>query len=146
MPIEMNGYKYKRSCLCVSVCLHVLVHMCTMSVQETRSLSQFQYMAWPDHSIPLASDGLLGMMDMAQKVQASSAAPLVIHCRCSPVRIPAPPTDSVNRLTLGFTLHTDRPYAHYYVSLHVAPVASARLRVVIWTLCLKMFSELTDIN
>ncbi|XP_023682496.1 tyrosine-protein phosphatase non-receptor type 18 [Paramormyrops kingsleyae] len=47
---------------------------------ETRGLSQFQYMAWPDHGIPLVSDGLLGMMDMAQKVQASSAAPLVIHC------------------------------------------------------------------
>ncbi|KAG9332708.1 hypothetical protein JZ751_014807 [Albula glossodonta] len=48
---------------------------------ETRTLSQFQYTAWPDHGIPYASDGILGLMDMVRKIQGIGAAPILIHCR-----------------------------------------------------------------
>ncbi|KAI1892681.1 hypothetical protein AGOR_G00136060 [Albula goreensis] len=47
---------------------------------ETRTLSQFQYTAWPDHGIPYASDGILGLMDMVRKIQGIGVAPILIHC------------------------------------------------------------------
>ncbi|XP_035237963.1 tyrosine-protein phosphatase non-receptor type 18 isoform X2 [Anguilla anguilla] len=47
---------------------------------ESRTLSQFQYTAWPDHDIPYTSDGILGMMDMLRKVQGTDAAPILVHC------------------------------------------------------------------
>ncbi|XP_018608317.2 tyrosine-protein phosphatase non-receptor type 18 [Scleropages formosus] len=47
---------------------------------ETRTVSQFQYTAWPDHGIPCTSSGILELMEMAHKVQGDSTAPIVIHC------------------------------------------------------------------
>ncbi|XP_036389565.1 tyrosine-protein phosphatase non-receptor type 18 [Megalops cyprinoides] len=47
---------------------------------ETRTITQFQYTAWPDHGIPCASDGILGMMVMVRKTQGPSTAPILIHC------------------------------------------------------------------
>ncbi|KAI4884933.1 hypothetical protein NFI96_025359 [Prochilodus magdalenae] len=47
---------------------------------ETRSLSQFQYTAWPDHGIPYVPDGILGMMKLANIRQASHSGPMLIHC------------------------------------------------------------------
>ncbi|KAJ8016574.1 hypothetical protein DPEC_G00008650 [Dallia pectoralis] len=47
---------------------------------ETRSVSQFQYTAWPDHDIPNKADGILGMMEMARKVQGNNTSPVLIHC------------------------------------------------------------------
>ncbi|CAB1329670.1 unnamed protein product [Coregonus sp. 'balchen'] len=48
--------------------------------EETRTISQFQYTAWPDHDIPYTVYGMLGMMDMARKDQGNNANPVLIHC------------------------------------------------------------------
>ncbi|XP_030640399.1 tyrosine-protein phosphatase non-receptor type 18 [Chanos chanos] len=47
---------------------------------ESRTVSQFQYMAWPDHGIPYKPDGILGMMEKVRVAQGSNSAPTVIHC------------------------------------------------------------------
>lgn len=47
---------------------------------ETRTVSQFQYTAWPDHDIPYTAGGILEMMDMARKAQGNNASPVLIHC------------------------------------------------------------------
>ncbi|XP_072537542.1 tyrosine-protein phosphatase non-receptor type 18 [Salminus brasiliensis] len=55
----------------------------TLAVQycdETRSVSQFQYTAWPDHGIPYMPDGILGMMELANIRQGYHTGPLLIHC------------------------------------------------------------------
>ncbi|XP_036435359.1 tyrosine-protein phosphatase non-receptor type 18 [Colossoma macropomum] len=47
---------------------------------ETRSVSQLQYTAWPDHGIPYVPDGILGMMELANIRQANHTGPMLIHC------------------------------------------------------------------
>ncbi|KAL1021166.1 hypothetical protein UPYG_G00009670 [Umbra pygmaea] len=49
-------------------------------LEETRTVSQFQYTAWPDHDIPNTAKGILGLMDMARTVQGNNTSPVVIHC------------------------------------------------------------------
>ncbi|XP_036803487.1 tyrosine-protein phosphatase non-receptor type 18 isoform X3 [Oncorhynchus mykiss] len=51
---------------------------------ETRTISQFQYTAWPDHDIPYTSGGILEMMDMARKAQGNNTSPVLIHCSWAP--------------------------------------------------------------
>ncbi|XP_055788361.1 tyrosine-protein phosphatase non-receptor type 18 isoform X1 [Salvelinus fontinalis] len=51
---------------------------------ETRTISQFQYTAWPDHDIPYTAGGILEMMDMARKAQGNNTSPVLIHCRWAP--------------------------------------------------------------
>ncbi|XP_051949711.1 tyrosine-protein phosphatase non-receptor type 18-like isoform X2 [Xyrauchen texanus] len=59
----------------------VVVRMLTVKYcDETRKVSQFQYMAWPDHGIPNMSDGILGMMELARQTQCNHTDPIVIHC------------------------------------------------------------------
>ncbi|XP_066499778.1 tyrosine-protein phosphatase non-receptor type 18 isoform X2 [Hoplias malabaricus] len=48
--------------------------------EETRSVSHFQYTAWPDHGIPYMPDGILGMMELANVRQANHTGPMLIHC------------------------------------------------------------------
>ncbi|XP_060737342.1 tyrosine-protein phosphatase non-receptor type 18 isoform X1 [Tachysurus vachellii] len=47
---------------------------------ETRTVSHFQYMAWPDHGIPVVADGILGMMDSVRVRQGCHPGPLLVHC------------------------------------------------------------------
>uniref|UniRef100_A0A4W5KKQ7 protein-tyrosine-phosphatase n=1 Tax=Hucho hucho TaxID=62062 RepID=A0A4W5KKQ7_9TELE len=59
------------------------VVMRTLTVRyhnETRTISQFQYTAWPDHDIPYTASGILEMMDMARKAQGNNTSPVLIHC------------------------------------------------------------------
>nr|XP_046220863.1 tyrosine-protein phosphatase non-receptor type 18 [Oncorhynchus gorbuscha] len=59
------------------------VVMRTLTVRfhnETRTISQFQYTAWPDHDIPYTAGGILEMMDMARKAQGNNTSPVLIHC------------------------------------------------------------------
>ncbi|XP_051509485.1 tyrosine-protein phosphatase non-receptor type 18-like [Myxocyprinus asiaticus] len=59
----------------------VVVRMLTVKYcDEIREVSQFQYMAWPDHGIPNMPDGILGMMEQARQKQCNHADPIVIHC------------------------------------------------------------------
>ncbi|XP_076860192.1 tyrosine-protein phosphatase non-receptor type 18 [Brachyhypopomus gauderio] len=47
---------------------------------ETHTVSQFQYTAWPDHGIPNMPDGILGMMEQAHIRQSHNTTPMLIHC------------------------------------------------------------------
>ncbi|XP_033862960.3 tyrosine-protein phosphatase non-receptor type 18-like isoform X1 [Acipenser ruthenus] len=55
----------------------------TLSVQcrgEIRTLSHFQYTAWPDHGIPSDCDRILDMMEDVHSRQGSDTAPILVHC------------------------------------------------------------------
>uniref|UniRef100_A0A3B1J938 protein-tyrosine-phosphatase n=1 Tax=Astyanax mexicanus TaxID=7994 RepID=A0A3B1J938_ASTMX len=55
----------------------------TLAVQycdETRTVSHFQYTAWPDHGIPYVPDGILGMMELTSMRQRHHTGPLLVHC------------------------------------------------------------------
>ncbi|XP_041093064.1 uncharacterized protein LOC121305490, partial [Polyodon spathula] len=59
----------------------VIIRM--LSVQchgEVRTLTHFQYTAWPDHGIPNDSNGILDMMEDVHSRQGSDTAPILIHC------------------------------------------------------------------
>ncbi|XP_058245704.1 tyrosine-protein phosphatase non-receptor type 18 isoform X2 [Hemibagrus wyckioides] len=47
---------------------------------ETRTMSHFQYTAWPDHGIPDVADGILGMMELVHVRQGCHPGPLLVHC------------------------------------------------------------------
>ncbi|XP_067881758.1 tyrosine-protein phosphatase non-receptor type 18-like [Heterodontus francisci] len=47
---------------------------------ETRSVSQFQYTAWPDHGIPQEFDCLLEMITLLHQRQGQLRAPICVHC------------------------------------------------------------------
>uniref|UniRef100_A0A8B9LQ24 protein-tyrosine-phosphatase n=1 Tax=Astyanax mexicanus TaxID=7994 RepID=A0A8B9LQ24_ASTMX len=49
-------------------------------LQETRTVSHFQYTAWPDHGIPYVPDGILGMMELTSMRQRHHTGPLLVHC------------------------------------------------------------------
>ncbi|XP_041130825.1 tyrosine-protein phosphatase non-receptor type 18-like [Polyodon spathula] len=55
----------------------------TLSVQcrgEVRTISHFQYTAWPDHGIPSDCDRILDMMDEVHSRQGGDTAPILVHC------------------------------------------------------------------
>lgn len=50
---------------------------------QTRTLAQFQYLGWPDHSVPASPEGLLAVSALAEEARTSmtdSPRPLVVHC------------------------------------------------------------------
>ncbi|KAJ8265066.1 hypothetical protein COCON_G00141650 [Conger conger] len=64
-----------------SPCEEVVVRILEVKYQdESRTIKQFQYTAWPDHDIPYTSEGILGMINMVRNVQGMDTAPILIHC------------------------------------------------------------------
>ncbi|KAF4072551.1 hypothetical protein AMELA_G00264290 [Ameiurus melas] len=47
---------------------------------ETRTVSHFQYTAWPDHGIPDEAVGILRMMESVHVRQGHHPGPLLVHC------------------------------------------------------------------
>ncbi|KAM4563794.1 tyrosine-protein phosphatase non-receptor type 18 isoform 2-T2 [Odontesthes bonariensis] len=55
----------------------------TMSVtfqQDTRSLTQYQFLSWPDHDVPYETSGVLDLLDRARTSQGADTSPLLVHC------------------------------------------------------------------
>ncbi|WFD00241.1 protein-tyrosine-phosphatase [Malassezia yamatoensis] len=48
--------------------------------ESTRYVTQFQYLNWPDHSVPDSADELLALSALANEAQGSCSAPLLVHC------------------------------------------------------------------
>ncbi|XP_033047842.1 tyrosine-protein phosphatase non-receptor type 18 isoform X5 [Trachypithecus francoisi] len=48
--------------------------------QESRSVSQLQYMSWPDRGVPSSPDHMLAMVEEARRLQGSGPEPLCVHC------------------------------------------------------------------
>ncbi|XP_065381382.1 tyrosine-protein phosphatase non-receptor type 18 isoform X2 [Macaca fascicularis] len=48
--------------------------------KESRSVSQLQYMSWPDRGVPSSPDHMLAMVEEARRLQGSGPEPLCVHC------------------------------------------------------------------
>ncbi|CAL1569588.1 unnamed protein product [Knipowitschia caucasica] len=47
---------------------------------ETRRLTQFHYMNWPDHDVPSSFDSILDMIGLMREYQESDDVPICVHC------------------------------------------------------------------
>ncbi|XP_029103100.1 tyrosine-protein phosphatase non-receptor type 12-like isoform X1 [Scleropages formosus] len=55
----------------------------TLSVEyqnETRRVTQFHYMNWPDHDVPSSFDSILDMIGMVREQQDHEDVPICVHC------------------------------------------------------------------
>lgn len=48
--------------------------------EETRKVTQFQYIGWPDQGLPPNTDGFRKLVDLVD-VENANCSPIVIHCR-----------------------------------------------------------------
>ncbi|XP_076009526.1 tyrosine-protein phosphatase non-receptor type 12 isoform X2 [Genypterus blacodes] len=47
---------------------------------ESRRLSQFHYMNWPDHDVPSSFDSILDMIGLMREYQEKDEVPICVHC------------------------------------------------------------------
>ncbi|XP_028285472.1 tyrosine-protein phosphatase non-receptor type 12 isoform X2 [Parambassis ranga] len=55
----------------------------TLMVQyenETRRITQFHYMNWPDHDVPSSFDSILDMIGLMREYQEHDDVPICVHC------------------------------------------------------------------
>ncbi|XP_038594876.1 tyrosine-protein phosphatase non-receptor type 12 isoform X1 [Micropterus salmoides] len=55
----------------------------TLTVQyenETRRITQFHYMNWPDHDVPSSFDSILDMIALMREYQENDDVPICVHC------------------------------------------------------------------
>ncbi|XP_047245821.1 tyrosine-protein phosphatase non-receptor type 12 isoform X2 [Girardinichthys multiradiatus] len=55
----------------------------TLMVQyndETRKISQFHYINWPDHDVPSSFDSILDMIGLMREYQENDDVPICVHC------------------------------------------------------------------
>uniref|UniRef100_A0A8C9QV06 protein-tyrosine-phosphatase n=1 Tax=Scleropages formosus TaxID=113540 RepID=A0A8C9QV06_SCLFO len=48
---------------------------------ESRRITQFHYMNWPDHDVPSSFDSILDMIGLMREYQEHEDVPICIHCR-----------------------------------------------------------------
>lgn len=51
------------------------------SVKETRRITQFHYVNWPDHDVPSSFDSILDMIALMREYQEHDDVPICVHCR-----------------------------------------------------------------
>ncbi|KAJ0057458.1 hypothetical protein NL108_008650, partial [Boleophthalmus pectinirostris] len=47
---------------------------------ETRRITQFHYMNWPDHDVPSSFDSILDMIGLMREYQEHDDVPICVHC------------------------------------------------------------------
>ncbi|XP_023808302.1 tyrosine-protein phosphatase non-receptor type 12 isoform X1 [Oryzias latipes] len=47
---------------------------------ETRRITQFHYMNWPDHDVPSSFDSILDMIGLMREYQDNDEVPICVHC------------------------------------------------------------------
>ncbi|XP_030576042.1 tyrosine-protein phosphatase non-receptor type 12 isoform X2 [Archocentrus centrarchus] len=47
---------------------------------ETRRITQFHYMNWPDHDVPSSFDSILDMIGLMREYQENNDVPICVHC------------------------------------------------------------------
>ncbi|XP_041832878.1 tyrosine-protein phosphatase non-receptor type 12 isoform X2 [Melanotaenia boesemani] len=47
---------------------------------ETRRITQFHYMNWPDHDVPSSFDSILDMIGLMREYQGNDDVPICVHC------------------------------------------------------------------
>lgn len=50
-------------------------------VKETRRITQFHYVNWPDHDVPSSFDSILDMIGLMREYQEHDDVPICVHCR-----------------------------------------------------------------
>lgn len=62
-----------------------------MEEQQTLSVRQFHYLAWPDHGVPYSPDPLLAFQNVLRQWldQTMDGGLPIVHCRLVPPRSPA---------------------------------------------------------
>ncbi|XP_035864358.1 tyrosine-protein phosphatase non-receptor type 18 [Sander lucioperca] len=48
--------------------------------QDSRSVTQYQYLSWPDHDVPYEAAGVLDLLERARDSQGTHTSPLLVHC------------------------------------------------------------------
>ncbi|XP_044066175.1 tyrosine-protein phosphatase non-receptor type 18 isoform X2 [Siniperca chuatsi] len=48
--------------------------------QDSRSVTQYQFLSWPDHDVPYEAAGVLDLLERARNSQGTHTSPLLIHC------------------------------------------------------------------
>ncbi|KFV96947.1 Tyrosine-protein phosphatase non-receptor type 4, partial [Fulmarus glacialis] len=72
-----------QKCLEMSIwkLVHVLISHCLgYQKEESRQLTQIQYIAWPDHGVPDDSSDFLDFVCLVRKKRAGREEPVVVHC------------------------------------------------------------------
>ena len=49
--------------------------------EETFELTQFHYVAWPDHGVPEYATGVLSFYRRVRGFHSDSKDPILVHCR-----------------------------------------------------------------
>ncbi|XP_062246983.1 tyrosine-protein phosphatase non-receptor type 18 isoform X3 [Platichthys flesus] len=59
----------------------VVVRAMTVTYQQlSRSLTQYQFLSWPDHDIPYEAAGVLDLLERVRASQRTHTSPVLIHC------------------------------------------------------------------
>ncbi|XP_034445857.1 tyrosine-protein phosphatase non-receptor type 18 isoform X1 [Hippoglossus hippoglossus] len=59
----------------------VVVRALTVTYQQlSRSLTQYQFLSWPDHDIPYEAAGVLDLLERVRESQRTCTSPVLIHC------------------------------------------------------------------
>nr|XP_046251605.1 tyrosine-protein phosphatase non-receptor type 18 isoform X3 [Scatophagus argus] len=59
----------------------LVVRTLTVTYQQgSRSLTQYQFLSWPDHDVPSEAAGVLDLLERARNSQGTHTSPLLIHC------------------------------------------------------------------
>ncbi|CAB1424112.1 unnamed protein product [Pleuronectes platessa] len=59
----------------------VVVRALTVTYQQlSRSLTQYQFLSWPDHDIPYEAAGVLDLLERVRASQRTCTSPVLIHC------------------------------------------------------------------
>ena len=64
--------------------MSLTLHCFYSFIQESapRTITQFQYVAWPDHSCPSEASSIMDMVEMLEQVQRKTGnGPITVHCR-----------------------------------------------------------------
>ncbi|KAK9514684.1 hypothetical protein VZT92_025380 [Zoarces viviparus] len=59
----------------------MVVRVLTVSYQQnSRSLTQYQFLSWPDHDVPYEAAGVLDLLERVRESQGAHTSPLLVHC------------------------------------------------------------------
>ncbi|XP_054465897.1 tyrosine-protein phosphatase non-receptor type 18 isoform X2 [Anoplopoma fimbria] len=59
----------------------VVIRVLTVSYQQdSRSLTQYQFLSWPDHDVPYEAAGVLDLLEKVRESRGTHTSPLLIHC------------------------------------------------------------------
>ncbi|XP_074501053.1 tyrosine-protein phosphatase non-receptor type 18 [Sebastes fasciatus] len=59
----------------------IVVRDLTVTYQQvSRSVTQYQFLSWPDHDVPYEAAGVLDLLERTRTSQGTHTSPLLVHC------------------------------------------------------------------